>query len=87
MIKIWEEPKKKSRDILVRLVPGRDIGQIGNTPHLILVDEEGQLIEGGVLAELTEQGTLLLCGYVDDQLAKEAGIQLDDDESIVTEKE
>ena len=87
MIKIWEKPKEKPREVLVRLVPGRDIGQVGNAPHLILVDEEGRLIEGGILAVLTEQGALLLCGSVDAKLAEEAGILLDDDDSIVTEKE
>ena len=81
MIKVWKE-ENVSRKYFVRL-----IDDWGSTPHLVLVNEDGEPIEGCVIVELTERGTLKLCRSIDKDEAEKAGLQIDDDGCVVTEKE
>lgn len=81
MIKVWKK-ENDSRRYFVRLFDDWD-----PTPRLVLVNEDGEPIEGCVIVELTERGTLKLCRSIDENEAEKAGLQIDDDGYVVTEKE
>ena len=74
---IYKEETEEEKPLKIRLIRSEQ-GAI----RIVVVDDEGDPLEGGHIASIVERGTLLVWENVDPKL----GFQLDEDGRILIEK-